>query len=346
MALIAWDAAYELTPAGSDAKSGGDDRIREDKEQVRRRFQAGGHLMQDATPALDGRHAVDAGGAGVSPDIYKSDKATKLLYFVDALIRASENVQLDKDLLVTQTLTATLKSIHSAGAEFRGLHAFANSACVTLVGPVSTNIGDQHTVVKADTTAGDITYSCLAGTGGYAVGNRLLYIHKPITANRLIVTGAVASLANGFPANDGIVHIPAGAVGGVLLVSTGVNLWSVVAVNASMPYVVTNANLVLASYMSVVNCTAGCTITLPAATYPRTHPIVVTNTIDSASAVGNVVTVNRAGADTINGALTSVTLYPRRYTVNLTNENQIFSVSLIPTATNNWTITASAVTQG
>jgi len=94
MALLEWSVAFEATPAGTDAGSVLDDRIKELKEQVRRRFHQAGQCIQIATPNedRDGRHAVDADGAGTGPDIYKSDFVTKLVTYDDNYIESSEPV--------------------------------------------------------------------------------------------------------------------------------------------------------------------------------------------------------------------------------------------------------------
>jgi len=94
MALINWTSAFQTTPAGTDAMSVVDDRIRELKEQISRRLEQGGHGLYDdpnavghgLTPASanDGRHVVDSGGAGIGPDIYKDDGTTKLVTYTNA----------------------------------------------------------------------------------------------------------------------------------------------------------------------------------------------------------------------------------------------------------------------
>lgn len=76
----AWN---ENVPADTDVLSLGDDSIRQFKLDIRQRLQQGGQLMQDSL-STDGLHAVNAGGAGIGPDIYKSDKATKLVTWADA----------------------------------------------------------------------------------------------------------------------------------------------------------------------------------------------------------------------------------------------------------------------
>lgn len=86
MAATLWDiAGFEASPAGNTSRKLGDDRIRELKKSMRERMQAGGHYMTDPVSAYvkDGRHVVDAGGAGVSPAIYHSDAVTKLIDFTD-----------------------------------------------------------------------------------------------------------------------------------------------------------------------------------------------------------------------------------------------------------------------
>lgn len=86
----AWD---ESKPADGDVLSQGDDEIRKFKLDVRQRMQAGGVLCADSVNT-DGLHAVNAGGAGVGPDIYKSDKATKLLSFTNSSVDAGTGVNI------------------------------------------------------------------------------------------------------------------------------------------------------------------------------------------------------------------------------------------------------------
>lgn len=76
MAIILWD---ETAPAGGSKIRLGDDRIRELKEQIRLRNLQGGRIYGQATLAEEGRNAIDAGGAGVGPHIYKADGSTLLL---------------------------------------------------------------------------------------------------------------------------------------------------------------------------------------------------------------------------------------------------------------------------
>lgn len=97
MALINWTAGFEGTPSGGDPGNVIDNRIQEHKENIRLRGEQGGHIFTDdpggkhaanSHSDRDGRHVVDAGGAGVSPDIYKSpavdpDVNTKLITFTD-----------------------------------------------------------------------------------------------------------------------------------------------------------------------------------------------------------------------------------------------------------------------
>jgi len=89
--FLAWNASFEAAPAGTDLGSTLDDRIQEFKKQVRIRLAMGGHVMEDTTTVADdldetedGKHAVLAGGASTpGPDIYKSDKTTKLVEYTD-----------------------------------------------------------------------------------------------------------------------------------------------------------------------------------------------------------------------------------------------------------------------
>jgi hypothetical protein len=83
MALVEWNAAYEAL-FGSSLKSVLDNKISDEREQIRRRLQQGGQLMQEASPneARDGRHCVGVGG-DLGPHIYKADKTTKLVDYTD-----------------------------------------------------------------------------------------------------------------------------------------------------------------------------------------------------------------------------------------------------------------------
>lgn len=108
MALINWTAGFEGTPAGSDPGSVIDDRIQELKEQIARRLEQGGQILTDDPRGIhaanshsnrDGRHVVDAGGAGIGPDIYKSpttdpDVNTKLVAYTDAGVSIAGNLDL------------------------------------------------------------------------------------------------------------------------------------------------------------------------------------------------------------------------------------------------------------
>lgn len=92
MATLTWDAAYEATPAGSDAVSGGDDRIRELKVAVRERMLVGGHLWQETTNTHDGKHTVNADGSGAW-NVYKTDKTTVALEVTDTTIKADSTLE-------------------------------------------------------------------------------------------------------------------------------------------------------------------------------------------------------------------------------------------------------------
>lgn len=93
MALVNWTTAFQATPSGTDPMSVVDDNINEQKEQISRRGEQGGHAYYDdpntvshgLTPnsAFDGRHVVDAGGAGISPHWYKADGTTQLVTVSD-----------------------------------------------------------------------------------------------------------------------------------------------------------------------------------------------------------------------------------------------------------------------
>jgi hypothetical protein len=77
----AWD---ETDPAGTDFVSGGDDKFRSLQEDIRERMKQGGHIWNQATLTDEGKHAVDAGGVGISPTLYMADQVTKLMDPFDA----------------------------------------------------------------------------------------------------------------------------------------------------------------------------------------------------------------------------------------------------------------------
>lgn len=102
MAIVTWDSAYEAIPAGSEKRSLGDDRIRDLKEQIRRRV-AVGHVAQHATNTHDGKHAVYGSS---DPSWYKSNLTDKIWELTsDTLLTGKENVKLEKALEVDGALT-------------------------------------------------------------------------------------------------------------------------------------------------------------------------------------------------------------------------------------------------
>lgn len=84
MATSAWTDA---TPGSGDKLGDGDDRIREDKKNVRERLLRGGHYFADASYIVagddtdhEGKHIV---GVGAGPHVWRSDKTTKLVDFTN-----------------------------------------------------------------------------------------------------------------------------------------------------------------------------------------------------------------------------------------------------------------------
>lgn len=228
-----WDAAYESSPAGSDPKSQGDDRIRENKVDVRERENVGGHVWKDANKDLDGRHAVDAGGSGISPHIYKANKTSLLVEYTDALIRLYENLQLDKNLIVTGTtqLNGALTLGATSSLNVGGILNIGGTFSVAGNAYISGNYTtlDDDFYISADTSGGNITITLTAP--GTPIGNyiRLFLITKLKPANVLTIQSSHSFFVhgnNGFPADNTVTpfKIPDGVVGSVLV---GWN-WSVV----------------------------------------------------------------------------------------------------------------------
>lgn len=108
MPLAPWTVAWEGLPNGAaQPVSDLDDSDRDIKAQVGLRLEQGGHILtQDphgvghgaaAADSKDGRHVIDSGGAGISPDIYKSAAvdatlSTKLVSFTDSYLSCSEPI--------------------------------------------------------------------------------------------------------------------------------------------------------------------------------------------------------------------------------------------------------------
>lgn len=84
MASQSWS---DTSPAVGDKVGEGDDRMRDDRKNVRERLVRGGHWMVDTTYVVASDATDDEGkhvrGIGAGPDIYKSDKTTKLVAYPD-----------------------------------------------------------------------------------------------------------------------------------------------------------------------------------------------------------------------------------------------------------------------
>lgn len=71
-----WDETF---PAVGQSVSLGPQDFHELRQDVRERARQGGHIYNAADLAEEGRHAVDAGGAGIGPHLFKADGSTKLI---------------------------------------------------------------------------------------------------------------------------------------------------------------------------------------------------------------------------------------------------------------------------
>lgn len=78
-------------PASGDPVGQGDDEIRDLRRDVEERLLYGGTVMDDSD-TTDGRMAVDAGGSGVSPIVYKSDMVTPLITPTDTGVAFAEAI--------------------------------------------------------------------------------------------------------------------------------------------------------------------------------------------------------------------------------------------------------------
>lgn len=122
MATENWDSTYEATPSNTDKRHLGDDEFRDMKKNIRESLQQGGHYDPSATvvPSTTendrGRHVVDAGGAGVGPDIYESDGTTKLVEYTDTSIEHNQQTILDKtNFQATSTYTFGTTAVAGGG---------------------------------------------------------------------------------------------------------------------------------------------------------------------------------------------------------------------------------------
>lgn len=161
----AWN---EATPADPDALSQGAAAIRTFKIDVRQRMQQGGVLWLDSL-STDGLHAVNAGGAGVGPDIYKSDKATKLVTWADTgatMVAGATwiggNVTSGTDPGHVHTGTVALRvsgavSVGKIKASFRAPRnlTFVNMSIVVFTAPGGNTLRVQALLLSAPTTATD-----------------------------------------------------------------------------------------------------------------------------------------------------------------------------------------------
>lgn len=148
---VNWNSTFKDIPAGSDARSNGDDVIRELKLAIQEREKLGGHIWVDAASSTthDGKHAVNAGGAGVSPDIYKADKTTKLVAYTDTDITFNENLKF-----------AATKGLDPAGADdaVNQRHLVPGAISVTtsvlVTGPLSVGTGEALLATTPTLTTG------------------------------------------------------------------------------------------------------------------------------------------------------------------------------------------------
>lgn len=224
MATDEWSAGFESTPAGSELRSLGDDRIRELKLAIRERLQKGGHYMQDTVAPYnkDGRHVR---GVGDGPSWYKADATSLLLEATsDVLITAKEKLLLDKNLEVDGTtqldgvttinanttivgdllLSGGTSDLTVDGAtDFNGtvncdgvvttkaaLKMDGNVVFVSASKTTNYTMVDGDSLIFADTTGGSVTITLptpVAGSEG-----RLIIIRKwPSSGNTLTITGTV-----------------------------------------------------------------------------------------------------------------------------------------------------------
>ena len=177
MATENWDGAYEATPSNTDKRHLGDDEFRDMKKNVRESLQQGGHYDPSATVVPStaendrGRHVVDAGGAGVGPDIYQADATTKLVTYTDNGV------------------------LTEGFARFRGIVSLGDLATgITLTGPVTktmTEAAEVTTVFICNTNAGDITVNLPAPSADA----HAILLHKHTGANNLIIDAPSGSFS-------------------------------------------------------------------------------------------------------------------------------------------------------
>ena len=149
MPLGDWSSAFEATPAGSDSRADGDDRIRELKDFIREREEVDHIFGPGVESAADtGEHrwvtlkdqAAQSGVTAGFARLYSKDNGgIQQLYWVEDDDTEREVV----DLSLTQTLlNKTLTSPSIGGGSFTGVSSFADGSAAA---PSITNIGDVDT---------------------------------------------------------------------------------------------------------------------------------------------------------------------------------------------------------
>jgi len=318
MATRDWDSSYEATPANTDKRHEGDDRMREIKEDARERLQQGGHSVPGAgigapaatTDNASGIHAVDAGGSGVSPDIYKADLVTKLVTYTDALVTVAEPLVVEGEVTVGDGATPN-------SAEITGDDSNGAASIIHATTPLGLDAGLAYKP-RSVTVSGIVTAVDSAiyvnGTGTInvtiednIVNPQILIIHK--------VSGPIltldSTLGSGiFHTSNGIALGPwtafeAEAEGTLILFGIGISRrWFVQSdTHAFSEQHSSTGTLTRPTTNAFADTQGGSfTLNLPLRTTEQSPYYCIITNVASA----NTLTIGTTGGDTISGATTCV----------------------------------------
>lgn len=350
MATRTWDSSYESSPAGTDPKSQGDDRIRDLKLDIRERMNVGGHVWKDSTNTLDGRHAVNAGGSGVNPHIYKSDKTTPLVEFYEAAVEIAANLEVTGDVTIvggdlyldTGVITLGSASALDFGGSLRHTKQYAWGSPRTIVTNYTCTSDDMF--IDADTRTGPIVLT-LQPLSSPLVGvtPRYYVVTKRDAANSLSITGpSFCHLGNGpmgiytSPPLTPFV-IPAGCVGTVTILYESAIALALVHASLTMATRTIAASTTLNWYDNIVwldTASADVYVTLPTISSNLSvwHPITVIKRV-----AGHIGAVLPQAAQSIDGGSAGSGI-----TLSLVSGG-IGGVSLIPHTTTDWSVVSTKV---
>lgn len=202
MAIAAWD---ETAPAGASKIRLGDDEIRNTKEQIRRRENQGGHIWDAGALAEEGRHAIDAGGAGVGPHLYESDGSTLIIEYQTNILAeiASSTWKLQSASGETKNMHSSIMDDDLITSDAKGFKRHVQGLRVSESDPVDTLVNIAAGMQQQASGATVVRYaggSLTIGTGDLALpaaGNHAYFLIYLDTSGVLTgLSGAEVLLAS------------------------------------------------------------------------------------------------------------------------------------------------------